>query len=205
MWRITHDELRSPPLNWPMKCFDPVLLDAPVEATGLHINILEFLALIINLWFVLWATRDIRAPLGGWILSLRTDNTSALSWLQHSAQTKNPIVPRLSRFLVQMLLQARFPGKIVSTHIPGKLNDKADCVSRPVSRAPTWDSVIAQCCHLRHCKAYRPPLPLLSAISALLSPRKSEVVSATQMIELLTLEPTILFDGSISEASPATT
>jgi hypothetical protein len=110
----------------------------------------------------MWATRDLGAPLGGWILSLCTDYTSALSWLQHSACARNPIVHRLSRFLIQMLLQAHFPGKIVSSHIPGgKENDEADCVFRPVSRAPTWASVIEQCCHLRSCTAYRLPLPLL--------------------------------------------
>jgi hypothetical protein len=202
MWRITYDELRLPPCSWPMKVFDADLLDAPIDATGLHINILEFLAIILNLWFVLWATRALGAPLGGWILSLRTDNTSALSWLQHSARARNPIVRRLSRFLIQMLLQARFPGKISSSHIPGKENDEADCVSRPMSRAPTWASVIEQCCRLRSCKAYRPPLPLLCAISTLLSPRRSEVVSATEMTELLSLEPTILFDGSTTATSP---
>jgi hypothetical protein len=92
MWRITHDELRSEPISWPMKAFDDARLDAPINAKGLHINILEFLALIINLWFVLWAIHHRAIPPGGWILSLRTDNTSALSWLQHSARTKNPIV-----------------------------------------------------------------------------------------------------------------
>jgi hypothetical protein len=119
-----------------MKVFDHAKLDAPLHADGLHINILEFVALIINMWFVLWATRASGAPLGGWILSLRTDNTSALSWLQHSAHAKNLIAHRLSRFLIQMILQAHFPGKIVSSHIPGKEKDEADCVSRPVSRAP---------------------------------------------------------------------
>jgi hypothetical protein len=205
MWRITHDELRSDPINWPMKCFDPICLDAPLHADGIHINILEFLACIINLWFVLWATRDLGTPTGGWILSLRTDNTSALSWLQHSARAQNPFVRRLSRFLIHTILQAHFPGQIVSSHIPGKANDEADCVSRPVSRAPTWESVIAQCCNLRHCTAYRPPLPLLCALSTLLSPRKSEVVSVTEMTALLTLEPTILYNGSQAAPSPAAT
>ncbi len=205
MWRITHDELRSAPINWPMKVFDHVKLDAPLHAAGLHINILEFVALIINMWFVLWATRALGAPTGGWILSLRTDNTSALSWLQHSARTKNLIARRLSRFLIQMILQAHFPGKIVSSHIPGKENDEADCVSRPVSRAPTWESVMQQCSNLRHCTAYRPPLSLLCTLSILLSPNSSEVVSATAMTALLTLEPDILFNGSITRVSPAPT
>jgi hypothetical protein len=200
MWRITHDELRDHPISWDMKVFDEDRLDAPVHAKGLHINILEFLAIIINLWFVLWVIRTRDTPPGGWILSLRTDNTSALSWLQHSARTKNPIVRRLSRFLIQMLLQAHFPGTISSSHIPGKENDEADCVSRPESRAPTWESVIAQCSNLRNCTAYRPPQQLLLAISSLLSPRNPEVVSATQMTELLNLEPTILFDGSKNAA-----
>jgi hypothetical protein len=104
MWRTTHDELRSAPTSWPMKVFNHAKLEAPLHADGLHINILEFVALIINMWFVLWATRAFGAPLGGWILSLRTDNTSALSWLQHSARTKNLIARRLSRFLIQMTL-----------------------------------------------------------------------------------------------------
>jgi hypothetical protein len=57
MWRTTHDELRAAPISWPMKVFDHAKPDAPLHAVGLHINILEFVALIINMWFVLWATR----------------------------------------------------------------------------------------------------------------------------------------------------
>jgi hypothetical protein len=188
-----------------MKVFDHAKLDAPLHADGLHINILEFVALIINMWFVLWATRASGAPLGGWILSLRTDNTSALSWLQHSAHAKNLIAHRLSRFLIQMMLQAHFPGKTVSSHIPGKEKDEADCVSRPVSRASTWESVVQQCSNLRHCTAYRPPLSLLCTLSTLLSPNSSKVVSKTAMTELLTLEPNILFNGSIKRESPVPT
>jgi hypothetical protein len=189
-----------------MKVFNHAKLEAPLHADGLHINILEFVALIINMWFVLWATRAFGAPLGGWILSLRTDNTSALSWLQHSARTKNLIARRLSRFLIQMTLQAHFPGKTVSSHVPGKEeNDEADCVSRPVSRASTWESVMQQCSNLRHCTACRPPLSLLCTLSTLLSPNSSEVVSATAMTKLLTLEPDILFNGSIKRESPVPT
>jgi hypothetical protein len=83
MWRITHDELHSDPVNWPMKCFDSICLDTPLHAEGIHINVLEFLACVINLWLALWATRNLGPPTGGWILLLRTDNTSAPSWLQH--------------------------------------------------------------------------------------------------------------------------
>jgi hypothetical protein len=64
-----------------MKCFDPVPFNAPLDAAGLYIHILKFLALIVNLWFVLWATRDLGAPLGGWIQALCPDNTFTLSWL----------------------------------------------------------------------------------------------------------------------------
>ena len=204
MWRITHDELRSTPISWPMKVFDHQTLDAPLHADGLQMNILEFVALIVNLWFVLWATRTFGAPQGGWILSLCSDNTSALSWLQHSTCTKNRIARHLSRFLIQMLSQAHFQGKIVSSHIPGKKNDEADCVSRPVrSRAPiTWASVIEQCSNLRNCMAYRPPRLLLCTILPLLLPNSSEVVSAIEMTKLLTLEPVILYNGSIPRAFP---
>jgi hypothetical protein len=100
-----------------MKVFDTACLNAPVNAAGLHINILEFFALIINLWFVLWATHALEALLGGWILSLRTDDRSALSWLlQHSDRTKDPIVRPLSRFLIQMLVQACFHGNSIGLH-----------------------------------------------------------------------------------------
>jgi hypothetical protein len=59
-----------------------------------------------------------------------------------------------------------------------------------------------QCSNLRHCTAYRPPLSLLCTLSTLLSPNSSKVVSATAMTELLTLEPNILFNGSIKRESP---
>jgi hypothetical protein len=61
IWRtMTHDEHHSAPISWPMKVFNHAKLDAPFHADGLHINLLEIVALIINMWFVLWATRAFR-------------------------------------------------------------------------------------------------------------------------------------------------
>ena len=58
--QLSHESLRPPDTR-----------RAALHADGLHINILEFKALIVNLWFVLWDTRTLGAPQGGWILSLR--------------------------------------------------------------------------------------------------------------------------------------
>ncbi len=204
MWRVHRDELTAH--GFAMVALGPLAdrepTDNPTEAE-LHINILEFVALIINVWFCLWHIRRFEPDkVGGHILNIRGDNTSALSWLRFSTRSRNSVVRRLSRFLVLLFTKSVFPGRLIGSHIAGKINDEADCLSRPVSRAPTWASVIEQCSHLETCRPLGVPSLVLSVISRLLSPTAIAEVSEQEMTTLLTAEPAILSIGSISKASP---
>jgi hypothetical protein len=63
-------------------------LDANTE--GVHINPLEFLAAIINLWLVLKLAVQLPANPTGYVIDLLSDHTSALSWIRLTAQTCDP-------------------------------------------------------------------------------------------------------------------
>jgi hypothetical protein len=155
--------------------------------------VLEFVFLIINVWFCIWHTKTHEPDKpGGHIVLIRGDNTSALSWLRHSTRSCSPPVRRLSRLLVHLLTQSAFPGRIISNHIRGKDNDEADCLSRPLSRAPSWASVTTLCSQLKTCRKLAVPSSVLSSISLLLLPNGTEEASEQAMTQLSTAEPIIL-------------
>jgi hypothetical protein len=86
MWQVTRAELAA--FGFDMRKIDQAgedLLmyerDCPDALRGLHINVLELLAIIINVWIVLTWLQRLNVPSGGWIISVLADNTSALSWL----------------------------------------------------------------------------------------------------------------------------
>lgn len=197
MWRVHRSTLISSGFN--MEDLGPLALRAIPDGASedqLHINILEFVALIINVWFCLWHVRRFEADrVGGHILNVRGDNTSALSWMRFSTRSRNPVVRRLSRFLVLLLTKSAFPGRLDGSHIKGVLNDEADCLSRPLSRAPSWASVTTQCSRLRSCRPLQVPSIVLSVLSKLLSQNATEVVSEQEMTRLLTVEPATLVIG----------
>ena len=56
------------------------------DSTGLHINVLEFVAIIINVWLALYFLRQDPDKVGGHIAAIWADNTSALSWLRHASR-----------------------------------------------------------------------------------------------------------------------
>jgi hypothetical protein len=62
----------------------------------LHINILEFVRIVINIWLVIGLLRDEGARTGGHVISVLADNTSALSWLRHVARVRKPAVNNLA-------------------------------------------------------------------------------------------------------------
>jgi hypothetical protein len=59
------------------------------SGSALHINLLEFVAIIINLWLALRWIRSVKAPLGGHVVAALADNTSALSWLRHASRSNS--------------------------------------------------------------------------------------------------------------------
>jgi hypothetical protein len=127
MWRLTWDDLLA--AGFDMRLIDLVGKDLrqfqdcfPDDDRGLHINILELIAIFINTWLVLYHIRWRDAPTGGWIVNIQADNTSALSWLHFAARShRHPVVVNLT-MICQCLISfshtdqiARFQG----THIPG--------------------------------------------------------------------------------------
>jgi hypothetical protein len=77
-WRVTRADLVL--LGFKMKHINKYKqepLDAKTD--GLHINPLEFLAAIINLWLVLKLVQQLPPLLTGYIIDLLSNNTMALS------------------------------------------------------------------------------------------------------------------------------
>jgi len=161
-----------------------------------HSNILEFVTILLNLWLLLRLC-SLRFPSNTLhVIHARTDNTSALSWLSHAARTKRAPIRRLARFGQKLLTFAPVQFCLQSSHIEGKLNDDADLISRPESRAATWASVIAQGSPpLRNCQVYLLPPSLLSLLARII---KSDVPEATldhEMTKLWKLVPITLSPG----------
>jgi hypothetical protein len=114
MWRLTRDELLL--LGFPLKLV--TLADGKPEsdATGLHINPLEFIGCIVNLWLLLCLVKKLPPCATGYIIDLLSDNTSALLWLKVTAATHNPALQPLARFASALLVQAsRLLTRVQST------------------------------------------------------------------------------------------
>jgi hypothetical protein len=85
-----------------------ITVDEPTDpsVTGLHINPLEFLAVILNLWIALNIISTANLSPLDYIIDLLSDNTTALSWMHVAATTPNPDLQRLARFASAILVQA---------------------------------------------------------------------------------------------------
>jgi hypothetical protein len=118
-------------------------LDAKTE--GLHINPLEFLAAIINLWLVLKLVAQLPANPMGYSVNLLSDNTSALSWMQLTAQTRDPCLQPLAGITSTMLVvTSRHLTRVQPKHIPGNDNFKADTLSPSENgQVLSWERVIS--------------------------------------------------------------
>ena len=55
--------------------------------SGLHINPLEFIGCLINLWITLKCIMLLGLLAGGYVIGLLADNTTALSWMSTAART----------------------------------------------------------------------------------------------------------------------
>jgi hypothetical protein len=134
----------------------------------------------------------------GYIITLLSDNTSAISWLRTAGRCQDPGVRRLARLASAFLVRAcSLTTLFQSLHIPGKQNDEADCLSRLVRELiPSWDYVITRCSQLLTCRICLLPPELLSVIAEiLLSPPIEETYEDVTM-RLLSLELVILPLGS---------
>ena len=181
-WRLTREELIQ--AGFDMKAIDQDSGEPHGTSDGLHINVLEFIAMIIELWPIA----------GGYIVSLRGDNTSAISWLRYAARSHRPLVRELSRFVMDLTLVCPHSLKLTGKHLSGSLNKGADALSRP-NDYPTWASATQQHSPLSTCQAYRVPSMLLSSIAMTVLSATTGEAFEPEMTKLLTLALTTLSVG----------
>jgi len=72
-----------------------------------HINILEFVAVIVNIWVAVRYLMLQPRRTAHVIMNVLSDNMSALSWMKHAARTKKKPVRQLARFLQALLTYCR--------------------------------------------------------------------------------------------------
>jgi hypothetical protein len=192
-WRLNREDLIH--AGFHMKLLEESAIEPAVDASGIHINVLEFVAIIINLWLVIVLSRRQPAPPGGHIFAVFADNTSALSWLRYASRSHRPNVSRLARFTSALLFASGFQGRVQGRHLSGRLNRGADALSR-CRTYPTWASATEQCSQLSTCTTFRLPHELLSFLGSLSSDKPTVEAFEAATIRLLTLEPVTLRTGS---------
>ena len=156
-----------------------------------HINILEFLAIVINMWLLLklLSNREGQEKQKHVIARFLADNTSALSWLSHASRTKRPRVRNLARLLTSLLLSRDLPIQVSGMHIPGETNRDTDRLSR-FSEHPSWVSLMRDASlNYQNLPAYRVPRKLLtiawSAVSnSQIADTSEQVTTALWRLEL---------------------
>jgi hypothetical protein len=199
-WRLTRDDLLEMGFN--LKLIDAITGEPDPDEKGLHINPLEFLAAIINLWLFLCLIKTSNRCPTGYVLDLLSDNTSALSWMHFTATTPDPLLQPLARFASALLVQARnYLTRVQPRHIAGKLNIEADALSRfQNGRLTSWADVIARCSRLQTCRICLLPRKLLSTLAALSSSQPIEGTYDELTTSLLTHEVAFLPNGSNLQA-----
>jgi hypothetical protein len=195
-WRLTRDDLLD--LGFNLKIINAISGEPSSDEAGLHINPLEFLAAIINLWLFLCLIKESPRCPTGYVLDLLSDNTSALSWMHFTATTPDPLLQPLARFASALLIHARsYLTRVQPTHIAGAINIEADALSRYQNgRLHSWADVIERCSRLKACRICLLPRKLLLTLAALSSSKQIEGTYVEQTTNLLTHEVNFLPDGS---------
>jgi hypothetical protein len=140
----------------------------------LHINIKEFIAILINVYFMMITFRAAQSTnslppnlgdLDGWIFELLTDNTTAISWVTHASRTRDRMVIRLTHLFSRLVysFNSHIPSLFKPIHLPGILNDEADALSRPLL-FPTYSAVFKKYPILSSLPPRRPPTNLVSLL-----------------------------------------
>jgi hypothetical protein len=193
LWRLTTADLVTCGFDMSVITTLDANLHVRIEHP-LHINILEFIAIVINLWFVLWFIRQQHVPPpGGHAVAILADNTSALSWMKFAARSHALPIQHLA-LLCQGLMTLSQTSDFLTTearHIAGIDNGAADALSRP-EIAQTLDSAIKLFPVLQTCHACQVPYALLSYINKMISSNSIGAQFVHEMTNLLTIEPRIL-------------
>ena len=108
-WRLSRTDLIA--AGFDMKLLEESESEPAIDALGLHINVLEFVAIILNLWLIIILSQRHHVPVGGHIFAVFADNTSALSWLRYASRSHRPNVRRLARFASALLFALGFQGQ----------------------------------------------------------------------------------------------
>jgi len=195
MWRLSISNL--------VACSLPVFsrhnvhnyFEQTVESRPVHINVLKFVAIIIDLWFTIrhlaqqHSTNPMSLPPGGHRILALADNTSALSWLQHATRTRRPVIRRMACFLTAFL-SSPFPAQFVRVqgrHLAGKLNVDADLLSC-FELAPSWESAMLKSSNLTPLPTCLLPRRILSLLAFLVEQELTEAWFTSAMTTLWTAE-----------------
>jgi hypothetical protein len=181
-WRLSREDLVN--TGFDMKFLAEGLSEPDVDAAGLHINVLEFIAIIMGLWLIIVLSWRCLAPVGSHIFAVFADNTSALSWLRYASCSHCANVHSLAHFTLALLFASGFQGKVQGHHLASHLNQGANALSHCITY-PTWACLMAQCSQLLTCITYRLPCKLLSLLASMSSGAQTGEVSVAQMTRLL--------------------
>ena len=211
MWRLRTTEFTAFGASQTTGHNNPQYQEVDLDPQGHHINILEFVAIIIQLWIgirqifrqAMDSTSVIALiPPGGHRILCLADNSSAVSWLRYASRTKRPNVRRLARLLQGFLahpLCAEFL-QVQGKHLPGIDNIGADILSR-FKKWKSWDSVMEAHIPLKTLPICQLPPELLSTIALLLTSEQTEAWYEQRMTELWTIAPPSFVIGSSRTAT----
>jgi len=140
MWHVTKAKLCS--LGFTMALHAELSLADPPNA--LHIKVLEFVTLTVNVWFVLACCQhDDPTHAKQHIGNFLANNTSVISWMIHVGWDPTLHARHLASFLQALLIFSPILFQFQSNHISSHSNNTADLLSQ-TSRAKSWASVMSQ-------------------------------------------------------------
>ena len=188
MWRVIHAELIT--AKFEMKSIATNSEPLSPTSPGLHTNPLEFIGYVINLWIAI-KMFDIDPPAAtGAILDLTGNNTTANSWMSYAATVPNNSLRHLSHVTSCLMVAASTSNiHVQSSHITGKQNKSADCLSRLENGRdiPSLEHIIKECSPLQDCRICLLPSKVLTILASLISLKPIGESYAEVTTELLTL------------------
>jgi hypothetical protein len=200
MWRLTRDNLLAS--GFDMRKIDKAGEDLLMYEKDCP-NVLELVAIIINTWIILKRMQQLEVPVGGWIVSILADDTSALSWFHFAARNHRSIIVQNLTMFCQALISLSHTDHLVrfqGSHIPGVANDEADALSRPTIH-PSVASATKAYSRLQTCRFLLLPSGLLSTLGRITSWDSTEAALVNKRTTLLTAELHFLPLGSLPTAS----